>query len=277
MQGIKCALLSTIVVVASGCGSHYVTPGGGASLADFAVDLQADPSITQGNAAGDVFVARSAPASPFPANLAIIRVQDSGYQTKTNHGYGHGRYSIVTTRDIETDADFEKVSKLPLVQGVAPVGRLLVPVNANTTKDLRVAAAQLRADLLLVYSVDTSFAVDGQSLGPLSLISLGLLPNKQAHVTSTVAGLLIDVRTGYVYGTTEASAREQQRATVWSSEMAVESSRLKAERQAFESFVDEFQDMWGNVLNVYAATTPRPAPAATAAGNTYYRIQFNDP
>jgi hypothetical protein len=228
-------------ILAGGCASHYVTPSGGVPLSELAdEDMQ-------------VLYAR-APASPFPANLAVLRVQDAGYATMTNAGYGQGRYAVVTSRDIETDGDFERVAALPLVANVAPVGRILLPPNANSLEDLRTPAARLRADLLLVYTVDTTFSVDGPALGPLSMISLGLLPNKKAHVTSTVAGALIDVRTGFIYGTTESTAREEQRASMWSTEGAVDSARLKAEKEAFKSFVDEFGRLWAGVVEEHAAT-----------------------
>ncbi len=193
------------------------------------------------------------PASPFPARLAVVRVQDSGYVSKTNHGYGSGRYTIVTTRDIESDEDFKVIQELPMISSVAPLSRLLVPGNASTLKDLRVPAAKLKADMLLLYSVDTIFNVEGTPLGPLSLISLGFIPNKKAFVTSTVSGAIIDVRTGYIYGTSEATAREEQRASMWSAEDAIDASRVKAEHQAFQSFISEFKRLWKNVSEQYVS------------------------
>ena len=232
------------LVLVSGCGNHYVTPGGGLSMGAIAgIDEQIDGDISQH------FETR--PAAAFPAHLAVVRIQDSGYRTKTHHGYGHGRYSVVTTRDIETDEAFERLQKLPDVNGVAPIGRMLVPVNANSIKDLRIPAAKLHAYMVLVYSVDTSLYVDGKQLGPLSMISLGLIPNKKAHVTATVAGMLVDVRTGYIYGTTEASDTQEQLTTVWATEMAIEKARAKAETNAFEGFVGEFEELWGGVVGVY--------------------------
>ncbi len=185
-------VLLIICVLTGGCGAHYVTPGGGVSLAGII-----DDDIAKAYA--------RKPASAFPANLAIIRVQDEGYVSRTYRGKNLGRYTVVTTRDIESDESIETLQQLPLVAGVAPIGRLLLPPSASNIRDLRLSAAQLQADLLLVYSVDTSFVVDGTPLGPLSVISLGLIPNKKAHVTATVAGVVIDVRTGFVFGTAEAS------------------------------------------------------------------------
>ena len=234
-----CALI--FIVVLGGCASNYVTPAAGVSLAEFTDDNLLD------------YYDRQA-ASPFPANLAVLRVQDSDYYSYTNSGRDYGRYAFITSRDIESDAAIEKMNKLPLVRGIAPIGRLLLPPNATSLADLRIPAAQLRADMLLVYTVDTTFTVDGKSLGPLSLISLGLIPNKNAHVTATVSGILIDVRSGFVYGTAEATEREKQRASMWSTELALDTARRLAEKNAFESFVDEFGIFWTGVLNIHAAT-----------------------
>jgi hypothetical protein len=257
----KIVLLAIACLGSAGCAT-YVTPGSGVSLVEIADEDLRTYYETQ-------------PSSPFPANVAIVRVQDRGYNTRTVHGYGHGRYSVVTTRDIETDEALQKIVNLPLVSNVAPIGRLLLPPNASTMKDLRTPAAKLRADLLLVYSVDTSFTVEGKSLGPLSAISLGFIRNKKAHVTATVAGALIDVRTGFIYGTTEASATEVQRASVWSTGVAIESSRLRAETVAFEQFAAEFQGLWKGVVDIHAATQPRPSPQV-ADRDTHYRVRFED-
>ena len=254
------AIFCIAAFACAGCGTHYVTPAGGVALAE--------------TVGGDADIAshyERRPASPFPANVAVIRVQGAGYETGTNRGYGTGELCVVTTRDVERDEDFDKLARMPMVAGVAPVGRLLLPPNADSIRDLRAPAAQLRADLLLLYSIDTTFSVDGQSLGPLSLISLGFLPNKEAHVTSTVAGVLVDVRSGYVYGSAEATRTERQRATVWSTQQAIEASRLDAESAAFAAFVDEFGDLWSGVLDTYAATAPA-TPANTVSG-WYYSTQ----
>jgi len=255
-------VLTVLSVAVTGCATNYVTPASGVSLAEIA-----DDDLRSYYERG--------PSSPFPANIAIVRIQDSGYVTRTVRGYGHGRYTIVTTRDIETDQAYDSIVALPLVNDVAPIGRILMPSNASTIKDLRVPAAKLRADLLLVYSIDTTFSVEGKSLGPLSVISLGFIPNKRAHVTATVAGILVDVRTGFIYGTTEATATEEQRATVWSTELAIDTSRMRAEENAFSAFVSEFGQLWKNVVDVHAATVP-PTTSPLEDRDTHFQIEFEN-
>ena len=257
---VSIVLLAAVAFAAAGCAT-YTTPAGGVQMAELAdQDLQA--------------FYEAEPVSPFPATLAVLRVQDAGYATLTSHGHGEGRYTVVTTRDIESDEAFGTIGNLPLVSAVASVGRLLLPSSASTLRDLRAPAARLRADLLLVYSVDTTFIVEGRPLGPLSLVSLGFIPNKKAHVTATVAGALIDVRTGFIYGTAEATAREEQRASIWSTEEAIDTSRLEAERQAFRLFVGEFGELWSSVLETHART-PRQAPRPERQPESYYRVRFD--
>lgn len=261
------ALLVGALVIGA-CAQHYVTPGGGVPMLALAGDELTDRDLRK--------YYETQPAAGFPANLTVIRIQDSGYRSHTHHGYGYGRFTIVTTRDIEDDEAFEKLESLPNVRGVAAIGRMLVPANSNTIRDLRVPAARLHADMILVYSVDTSFTVDGKQLGPLSLVSLGLIPNKKAHVTATVAGMLVDVRTGYIYGTAESTNVQKQSATIWSTEMAIDTARRKAEITAFDGFVDEFADMWGGVVSAYAhRRTPTPQDDG-ASRPGYHSVLFED-
>lgn len=245
--GAMCKIIKTtlLLIIASifltACSTYYRTPSAGVSIA----------AISESD--GDIKALYEKQAtSPFPARLSILRVQDSGYVSSTNQGYGNGRYSVVTTRDIETDEAFEAIKNLPFITAVAPIARILLPANANSLKDLRLPAAKLKSDLLLVYTVNTSFTVEGKSLGPFSLISLGLIPNKTANVAATVSGVLIDVRTGYIYGTAEATAKEEQKATIWSTELAIDTSRMTAERQAFDLFVGDFERLWVSVAEEYA-------------------------
>lgn len=227
-----------------GCASRYVTPAGGVDIAAITDEEIADLIKVQ-------------PASGFPARLAVARVQAPGYYSRTNSSYGQGRYSVVTTRDIEDEAEFKALADLPMLNGIAPLARVLLPAQLESLKDLRRAAARLKTDVLLIYSVDTSFNVEGTPLGPLSLITLGFIPNKEASVRATTSGALIDVRTGYVYGVAEATARQQQRATVWNTNEAIDEARLVAEKQSFKAFMREFEQLWRATVEQYAPSSTR--------------------
>jgi hypothetical protein len=132
---------------------------------------------------------------------------------------------------------------------------MLVPEQIESVKDIRQGAASLKTDIVLLYSLDTHFNVDSTDIGPLALISLGFLPNKKAYVTSTASAALFDVRTGFVYGVAESTAKEDQRATFWSSDEAVEKSRLKAEANAFQGMLTEIEKLWKGIVEEHA--TPK--------------------
>ena len=178
-------LLFLSITFVSGCTPvSYVTPGGSVKLSSLA-----DADINH--------VMAKTPVAQFPVNLAVARVQASGYRSANNESYGSGRYSVVTSRDVEKEEDFERIGNMPMIKGVAPLNRLLLPSHLNSIKVLRAAAARLRADILLVYTFDTSFRVGEQHFGPLNVIFLGLLPNKEVTVTTTASAALFDVRSEF--------------------------------------------------------------------------------
>ena len=249
--GYRCSLATLPVLVAlgvanSGCMS-YVTPARGVSMATL-VDVDADirERMTR------------EPAAPFPARLAVARVQEPGYRSYRSHGYGEGRYSVVTARDVETEEDFERIGRLPMVAAVAMLNRLILPAKLESDKELRLAAAALKADILWVYSFDTAFRIDGRDIGPLGLVTLGFLPINDAVVTSTVSAALFDVRTGYVYGLAEASATEKRHASAWTTRDAADHARVAAEREAFSQMLVEFERVWKQVVEQHAAQARVP-------------------
>jgi hypothetical protein len=226
-------------LLSSGCAT-YTTPGAGVSLQDLA---GADTDIAE--------LMKVEPAAVFPARITVARVQASGYHSRSNTCYGTGRYCVVTTRDVEPESSFDRLSKLPLVSGVALVNRMLLSTKLTSAKDLRQAAATLKTDMLLIYSLDTNFNIENTDVGPLALISLGFLPTKKARVTATASAALFDVRTGFVYGLAEASATEEQRGTFWSSSEAVDSARRRAEADAYQKLVGEIEKFWADILRTH--------------------------
>ena len=258
---IRAAATAWIVVtgllVLGGCRATYVTPGGAANL-----HLIREADIRERF--------ETKPAAKWPVHLALVRVQASGYYSHSAVSYGEGAYSLVTARDVETDEHFKTVESLPQVAGLATVNQLLLPSELKSLKELRIACASLHADMVLVYTFNTTFHISGQSLGPLSVITLGFLPNKMAHVTTTVSGVLFDVRTSHVYGLAEASHTRQELANRWSKQQAIDNARLDTEKEAFAKFVAAFGQTWAGVVKQYGPKGPQmsaypPAPLPPAA------------
>jgi hypothetical protein len=250
-EAVMNALRSTLCAIAPlllvACATSYRTPGSGVSIPQITT-----PSVAEG-------LARQ-PAANFPAHLAVVRVQGAGYVSPTNYGYGGGNFSVVTARDVETEADFTRLAALPGVAGVGALNRLLLSEHLNNADDLRMAAAQLHADIVLLYTIDTRFRTDTTQIGPLQLVSLGFFPNKKAVVASTCAAAFIDTRTGYVYGVTESTANEQQRSDLWNKEEAIENARARAEGAAFRAAMTDIEKLW-NSIATHEMATRAPAGA----------------
>lgn len=234
MKPVRLLLPALFAGLLAGCAS-YVTPGAPADLRTFS-----EPSLKK------AYSAR--PAARFPASLAIVRVQGSGYRNYSTDAVGTGRYSVVTNRDIETEADGERLARLPGVAGVVRLNRLLLPAELGSDLDLREAAAKLHADIILLYTLGTEFR-DRDVLPPLTVVTLGLAPTRTFHVTATAAALVMDVRTGYLYGALEESGDKSGLTVSLTSGGTLEEARKQAERQALDKLLASFEPFWRRVAN----------------------------
>jgi hypothetical protein len=248
MRGLPLVCSVLLFAAVSGC-AHYRTPGGGVSI----------PAITD---SGIAEALERKPAAQFPAHIIVARVQASGYVSTSGRGYGAGRFSVLTTRDIETDEDFELLASLPGVAGVGPLNRILLPVNLQSTQELREAAAQLHGDIVLLYTLDTAFHTESQLIAPLQLVTLGAFASEKSRIVTTCAAAFIDVRTGYVYGVAEGSATATRRSSIWTTEDAIDAARLKTEREAFSAALKEVAKAWSSINTEYGVTTAAAIPRA---------------
>ncbi|HET6250765.1 MAG TPA: hypothetical protein VFE47_23955 [Tepidisphaeraceae bacterium] len=235
--------------VAGGCMTSYATPGHGADLK--ALGATTRQSLTDASI-NDTLAKK--PLAQFPCSIAAVRIQAPGYSSESADTYGTGNYCVITTRDVESDSDFGKIAKLPLVIGVAPVNRLLLPTQLNSDLELRQAAAALHADMLLIYTIDTKFEVEDH-LSPMTIATLGLSPTMTAQVVTTASAVLLDTRNGYLYGYTEATEKGAQLTNGWMTEAAVNDARKRTEAKAFGKLVDGLQGTWVGVVKNFA--TPK--------------------
>lgn len=237
MKDLKILILGALIAL-GGCAS-YTTPGGSVQFSEL---VDADINILMSKQ----------PAAEFPANIAIARIQAPGYQSYKVSSFGTGRYSVVTTREVESKEDFKRLSQLPEIAGLAPLNRILLPAKLDSVKSLREASARLKADILLIYTFDTSFHAGEQKFAPLNVISLGFLKNKDVAVTTTVSAAFFDVRTEYLYGISEATAKESKNSSVWSTSDAVDDMRVSTETAAFKKLLPEIESTWSGIVSEYA-------------------------
>jgi hypothetical protein len=251
----KSALL--LLPLVAGCAASYTTPGGPANFERVGVTKTIREASTDG-------VIQKAfdkkPLARFPTGVAIVRVQAPEYASQTAQGVGSGAFSVVTTRDVEKPEQIERLSKLPMILGIAPLNRLLLTQNLKSDLELRQAAAQLQADVLLIYTLDTQFKTEDKA-APLSVITLGLSPNQQVRVTSTASAVLMDTRNGYIYGLAEATDQQNHMTSAWQNETAIDETRRSTETAAFGKLIGELETTWNGVVARYAS---RGQPSASS-------------
>jgi hypothetical protein len=237
------------LMIGAGCAS-YSAPGKSADFRAMGITAEQASALTDRDIAHRL---DRKPLAGFPASVAVVRVQAPGYRSRTSEGYGTGKYSIVTTRDVETDDAFNKLTTLPMIDCVAMLNRLVVNEHLRDERDLRNAAAQVQADMLLIYTFDTQFTTEKKA-APLGVITLGLFPDRQARVNSTASAVLVDTRNGYVYGLAEGSGHDNQITNAWLNASTVDAARRKAEQDAFNGLVGQIETMWKGVVNRYGPT-----------------------
>lgn len=96
----------------------------------------------------------------------------------------------------------------------------------------------------------TSFLVE-KKIAKLCFIKLGLFQDDEVRVTTTVSAVLIDTRSGYIHGLTEATSHQTQLVNNWTSQAAIDQFRRRAEQEAFENSLRGYT-LWMGVTLSYA-------------------------
>jgi hypothetical protein len=226
-------------LMVTGCASMpYIPPSG---RADF--NTITSPTIQQSFAAK--------PTAQFPVGIAAIHVQAPyyrSYSTDQQGGVFNGQnFSVILVKEAEDDADFQRLEKLPDVAGIMSISHLLLPPHLRSEQDLREAAARLKAEMVLLYTFDTTFHENDAAL-PLSIVTLGLSPTRRISVHVTASALVLDTRTGFVYAAFEASEKRSPTSTSWGSKEAADRARRDAEQAAFKGLVGEFEKNWPRIV-----------------------------
>jgi hypothetical protein len=239
---MRSVVILVTAILISGCAATYMPPGAKADL-----QALAPPDIQAGFAAK--------PTNPFPASIAVIRLQApmyTNYYLRENGGsYGSGRYSVVLAKEAGEDSQLERIMKLPQVTGLVSINRMLLPERLEGDKEIRLAASRLQADFVFLYTFDTSF-LDTDMATPLTVITLGLSPTRKISVVTTCSALLMDTRTGYIYSGYEVTERTQTHSTSWGSGNTADAARRANETEAFRKLVDDVEASWPKFLERYA-------------------------
>jgi hypothetical protein len=247
---LKIVQIITLLILCS-CAS-YVTPGKSVNFNEIGskANLMQDK---QSNLGTDPILTKAAKVKPtlqLPANIVVARLQSRGYYNGNVRGVDIGKFSVVTTRDVEKDEDVEKIRKLKSINEIGAISPLLLSSDVSSDLILREAATKLNADLLFLYTFETTH-IRNNTFPLLSLITLGLAPTDRYSVNTSLSAVLIDVRTGFVYGTLNETEKYDGLTISWNTDSALESARKKTEGKAFGKLVEELSPMWDRIIDKY--------------------------
>jgi hypothetical protein len=191
--------------------------------------------------------------------LAIARVQAPGFVTYTGGSITKGPVSIVTQVDSEDPADIAKLGKMYAIRGTLGLNKMVLPDAVATEADLRKAAAETGADVLLVYTLDTQFFVPNRvEYG--EQVKLALVSDPAANVQTMASGVLVDVRSGRIMGQAQGTGKAFVNAGSADGGNVIDRSRRNAERAAFKAMTDEVAQRWTLIIERGAAAPGAATP-----------------
>lgn len=251
-----------IAVIASvcltGCYSSYATPGKAADFSDLGLSVRSQDMTDDERALlTDRFIEQrlnTKPLASFPARIVFAQVQGTGYRWSGRSTYGEGNTTIVDTHHDPAMEEAIKTLSDPPMPGVTSLGilnSLLVPDRIRDHSDLRAAAANLQADMLLLYTFDTKIH-DDEFLPYVGILTLGLFPDRVTKATSNASAILIDTRNGYVYGAATGIAEASEVSSFLGSSKAFDKAIKRVEADAMIDLVKNMRTAWGLILDEHA-------------------------
>ena len=155
------------------------------------------------------------PRSAVPRKLALYEVSSSGRSRMESPAKLlelRASTSRMMKQALQESGIFEEVEFLPdiLVPRHQGDGASQKPLDLKT---LRIAAARAQADGLLIYSTEAGYELQANPLAVLYVTIVGafMVPGTKETSIALSKGALVDVATGYVYLTKEASATRSSR------------------------------------------------------------------
>lgn len=194
--------------------------------------------------------ASAAPAIHFPAVIVVAEVGSNGPCLPGPQQSGPLAMHLITRDDFPRDEHLARLRALPEILAAKTLDPRGISRGAVTAESLRAAARAQRADLLLVYTFAT-FAELNDKAELASLATLGLAPTTVAKGRTVVEAVLIDARTGYLYGLARAEDDAAQLANLYTADEAEEDARSRAERRAFERLLADFPNAWQRLVSEY--------------------------
>lgn len=173
------------------------------------------------------------PTLKFPARLGIARIENGklvNVPSEEMAAWEKAQQSLGS-------AYGEFVPVRPLIAQMVTAGD---KTEYDITQKIRLGAARQHLDAVLLYEVYANERRDDNllMLGNITIIGAYILPSVAAESQSFASALLIDVASGYPYGSTEATVKKSETLTVANSDDEVRDLSKAAKTAAVEKLSD---------------------------------------
>lgn len=226
---VRAALLSIIVASTSGCMPmpRYTTDISEARTIQ-PMDQVPAPKAWRGTLR---------PIASFPAVIAVLELT-SPKQWNEERAMG--------IRTEEESADLRCLDSLPRVQQLSMINPM--HIQWGHPQSYYSAARSMNADILILYQVRSGRVYHGVTIPLLGVLTLGLFPNEYRQAFATASALILDARTGYLYGTIEMSSSAWRLANGWTGDDQDDSIALRARQHAIADFGKALPQAWERIL-----------------------------
>jgi len=241
-------LLVALVAMAAGCASNYQMANpvrlSRSGLMDDPVQAAAIEKSMTDEEIGRLLDARIQPK--LPTSLAVADVSSVGW-----------RAGLRPLSAVEL-AEWQKVvAGLPPITGIQPVPAIVAGGAGLKLRDLRVAAARVNCELLLVY-LESSSAIDNYNEAAAlywTFVGLWLVPGNVYEHRTVMQAVLVDCRTGAILGTATGDCHLKEACPAAYGRVKEEQLAQEAPRRALA----DLQKGCKALLRQVVAAAPKPA------------------
>jgi len=206
MKRLALTLLPILAAAIGGCASHHalVAPVADMLRAGVVNDPKQVSRLEKAMTDRDIANLLDAGVrAKLPSALAVAKLKShcSGYQPYVDRLDAH-----------ELAAWQDSIEGQPLLRGIQPVSALAHPDAKPTLHSLRVAAAKMGCELLLVYLQSDSTVANLNDAAVLywTIFGLWTVPGSELEHRTVLQAVLVDSRTGVILGTATGDAHRQR-------------------------------------------------------------------
>ncbi|MBL4852736.1 MAG: hypothetical protein JKY25_00680 [Robiginitomaculum sp.] len=239
----KTISLTILTIALASCATTTQMTSGSDYLSRYTPSMTANLTTTSGTVDQQIRdIAAVEPDLRFPARIGLARIE-------------RGQLTNSPIDEIQAWGDLAETLGAPYGEfvPVSPFIAAMVRPEAkkgrrgthNVIADIRRASARQHLDYVLAYEVtqNSSQESNALSLANLTILGLYVIPSRSVKINSTASAILIDVRSGYPYGTATAFATDKNTRTALGSGKAKRKAKSNNYLQAVENLTGEVETM----------------------------------